>query len=120
MKNILLVDDDTDFLDATNELLRNRNYSVVSAVSYDEALALLENSLIDVIVTDIIIPEHDGFELILQVRRLYPKIKIIAMSGGGKIDKDTYLKMAKGMSADATIAKPFRIDELVQTIRQLS
>ncbi len=120
MKKILLVDDDKDFLYATNELLKNRNYAVYTAESFNEAMSILEKHSIDIIVSDIIIPDHDGFELIMQVRRLYPEIKIIAMSGGGKIDKDTYLKMAKGMSADATIAKPFRIDDLVIAILQLS
>jgi CheY-like chemotaxis protein len=120
MKTILLIDDDKDFLYATSELLTNRNYTVHCASSFNEALNLLDTYAIEIMIADIIIPEHDGFELIMLVRKLYPNIKIIAISGGGKIDKETYLKMAKGMTADATLAKPFRIDDLVITILQLS
>jgi len=119
MLSILLVDDDREFLYTTHELLVVRGFDVHTAASVPEALKLMEDNPADVVVADIIIPEHDGFELIMRLKKTHPQTRIIAMSGGGKIEKETYLNMAQGIRADTTIAKPFRIEELVKTINSL-
>jgi len=64
-------------------------------------------------------PEKDGIETIMELRRNFQDVKIIAMSGGGRIDPETYLKMAKTMGAIKTIAKPFDLRELLKTVQEL-
>lgn len=112
MKKILLVDDEKDFLYPMGELLTNRGHKVYTASCYNEAVIVIENKDIEIVVTDIILPGQDGFELMMMLNDNYPQIKIIAISGGGRVDKLEYLNLAKGLRADATLAKPFMIDEL--------
>ena len=69
------------------------------------------------VLTDIVMPERDGLETIMAMRRERPAAKIIAMSGGGLIGKSGYLAIAKQLGADAVIHKPFDVDELVKLIR---
>lgn len=69
------------------------------------------------VLTDILMPGQDGIELIREIRRAHVNVKIIAMSGGGYVDKTDYLRYARLLGADATINKPADIDELVQLLR---
>jgi len=119
MKKILLVDDEQDFLYPMGELLTNRGYLVHTAISCKAAFEVLDKNEIDIVVTDIILPEHDGFELIMKINENFPKIKIIAISGGGRVDKLAYLQLAKGLEVAATLPKPFMVDELVKIILSL-
>ena len=64
-------------------------------------------------------PEKDGIETIMELRRDFQDVKIIAMSGGGKIDPETYLEIAKTMGAIKTIEKPFNLRELSKTVQEL-
>jgi DNA-binding response OmpR family regulator len=64
-------------------------------------------------------PEKDGIETIMEIRRDFQDVKIIVMSGGGKIDPETYLQIAKTMGAIETIAKPFDLRELLKTVQEL-
>jgi CheY-like chemotaxis protein len=69
------------------------------------------------VLTDIIMPEQDGIGVIMAMRRERPGVKIIAMSGGGRVGKADFLSIAKMVGADAVISKPFDINELVTMIR---
>ena len=71
-----------------------------------------------VVLTDIIMPEQDGISAIMEMRRERPGVKIIAMSGSGRVGKSDFLTIAKRLGADFTVHKPFDVDELVTTIRQ--
>ncbi len=119
MKQILLVDDEKDFLVAMAELLTNRGYSIFTASSFREAVEILAKNPIEIVVADIILPVHDGFELIMMLNDNYKDVKIIAISGGGKVDKFEYLHLAKGLRVDGTLAKPFLIDDLEKLILSL-
>jgi CheY-like chemotaxis protein len=119
MKSILLVDDEKDFLYPMGELLQTHGHTVFTASSYKEAVEVLENNAIDIVITDIILPGKDGFELIILLNDDYQHIKIVAISGGGRVDKFEYLNLAKGLRVDATLAKPFLVDELEEIILTL-
>ncbi len=71
------------------------------------ALWIYKEKPADLIITDIIMPEKEGIETIMELKREFPDVKIIAISGGGKGDAGQYLDMAKKMGADNTLAKPF-------------
>jgi FixJ family two-component response regulator len=68
------------------------------------------------VLTDVIMPEKDGIEVIGELRRKQPNVRIVAMSGGGHVALDQYLKIAKGMGAHGILQKPFSNDELLATI----
>ena len=81
MKKILLVDDEKDFLFPMGELLSNRGYEIYSATSYNDAIKVLKDEAVEIVVCDIILPEHDGFELIMYLNDNYPDIKIMWSNG---------------------------------------
>ncbi len=107
MKRILIVDDDENVREYLRELLTRAGYDVVEATNGREALKVQNASPADLIITDIIMPEKDGVELISLVLEQAPDCKFIAISGGGRISGDFYLDMAKTLNAIATFQKPF-------------
>lgn len=73
----------------------------------------------DLVVTDMVMPEMDGVELILILRKTHPRLPVIAMSGGGRLGPDDYLKIARAGGAARILAKPFEIDQLLWMVREL-
>lgn len=84
-----------------------------------KALEIHKKEPIDLIITDILMPEVDGIEVIRKFRREYPQLKIIAISGGGWTEPQQFLTMASRLGADATFNKPFQWDKLVETVNAL-
>lgn len=84
-----------------------------------EAMRLCEEEVPDLVMTDIIMPEQEGLETIGAMRRLYPGVKVVAMSGGGRIVATDYLKTAETLGADAVLAKPFTIEEMAAIFTKL-
>jgi len=66
----------------------------------------------DVVVTDIIMPERNGIEVILEIKRNYPSIRVIAISGGGRLNANTHLNIARDLGVAAIMLKPIKLDEL--------
>jgi len=119
MLKVLLIDDDDTVRDAVRFGLLKLKHTVVATNDGREALRLFRDSPTDLVITDLVMPEHDGFETIRDFRKEFPKIPIIAMSGGGKIGAGEYLAIAKKLGASETLTKPFSVDELdaaIQTI----
>jgi len=119
IRNILLVDDDADLRLALKLALEAADYLVVVAASAEEALLLQRRRPADVLVTDIFMPDGDGFEVIERFRREFPGTRIVVVSGGGKRAKQDYLVVAQLMKVDATLQKPFEIQALLETLRSL-
>ncbi len=116
---ILLTDDEKVFSRVLQKVLQSKGYDVDIAYNGSEALKLIESTTYDVIVTDIIMPEKDGIELILDIRSMQPNAKIIAISGGGRIAANDHLDAAKRLGADCILTKPFPASELIKQINQL-
>jgi CheY-like chemotaxis protein len=116
---ILLVDDDADQRLALRLALELAGYAVREAAHGEEALARQRERPAAFLVTDIFMPESDGFEAIAAFRREFPQTKIIAVSGGGQRAKHDYLSAAKLMGVEATLQKPFEIQALLDTLRAL-
>ena len=102
---VLLIDDDAGVLDSLKLLLEAYGYAVVTASDGRKGLALFQQHASAVVVTDILMPEQDGIGAIREMRRLRPGAKIVAMSGGGKVDKSDYLSVAEQLGADLAIEK---------------
>jgi DNA-binding response OmpR family regulator len=116
---VLIIDDDAGTLDSLVTLLDVYGFRVLTASSGVRGMQVIRESAPRVVVTDILMPEQDGLETIRAMRRLHPSVRIIAMSGGGWIDKLDLLHYARVLGADATINKPADINELVQLLRSL-
>ena len=116
MKKVLIVDDEALIREGLELALRNEGYGVEVAGNGEEALQVLEHFRPDVIVTDIIMPEKDGIELVLNIRKIDKSIRIIAISGGGRISANDHLKMASQLGANSILAKPFSISDLIAEI----
>lgn len=72
-----------------------------------------------VVITDIIMPRKEGLEVIMELRRRHPAIRLIAISGGGRTKSADFLQLAKKLGADAVLPKPLDIDQLEKTVRSV-
>ena len=119
MARILIIDDDVQILKLLRKMLENEGYDVVDAVDGNKGLKLYREDPTDLVITDIIMPEKEGIETIIDLRREFPEAKIVAMSGGGHGEAEPYLHMAKGLGAIRTLTKPFGKEELLEAIGAL-
>ena len=113
-KRILIIDDDEDFRSYVYDLLTSRGYKVLTAANGNEGLKTINRDEIDIILVDMVMPEREGVETIMEVRVTHPNIKIIAMSGA--VRHDTYLKLAGELGADITLSKPFEKGDVLNAI----
>ncbi len=119
MARILVVDDDVEIRDTLKKLLTLVGYEVEVAGDGKLASKQLESSVFELMITDIVMPNQDGVENIMQARKNYPDMRVIAMSGGGYVQTKTYLKVAESLGADAVFYKPFKSQEMLAKIREL-
>jgi CheY-like chemotaxis protein len=129
MQNVLVVDDELDVRDAIERVLTRAGYSVRTAGDASDALAELRRSHADVVITDIIMPKIDGVEGIACIRKEFPAVRIIAISGGGNfgiaaykphaITTSAYLAAAERAGAHLVLTKPFESADLLQSVEQV-
>jgi CheY-like chemotaxis protein len=127
--HVLVIDDEPFVREALERVLKSSVVCVVGAADAAAGLALLDQSAIDLVIIDVVLPGMDGVAAIKQIRRDHPNIRIIAISGGGNfglsayqpdaISTTAYLAACKAAGANATLAKPFETAELRALIGQL-
>lgn len=117
-KRVLLVDDQPDLAIVLAAAFERAGFAAMTASDGSLALEEFNSRPSDVVVTDIIMPNREGFETVRDLRRLSPSVVIIAMSGGGRIGPTALRDIAIGLGADAFIAKPFRPSEIVALTQQ--
>ena len=105
--SILIVDDEPGIRELLGMILETAGHSVAAAEDGLEAPKIMASRDIDIVITDLLMPERDGLEFITEIRSKYPKVKIIAMSGGGHIARDSYLRIARNFGAHYLLEKPF-------------
>jgi len=115
MPRILIIDDDVAVRTTVRHLLERAGYQIVEAGDGREGSRMLDG--VDLVITDLLMPEVDGVDLLGMIRREGRTVPVIAMSGGGKVDSKSYLDVAKALGAFATIAKPFELEHLLSTVR---
>ena len=114
---ILVVDDEPELGNLIKELLENAGYNVLLSLNGLEAMNILNSMPIILVITDILMPEMDGIELVLAARKQFPDLKFVLLSGGGrKTDSDyDYLYIAKKLTGiPNTLRKPFSPEELIE------
>jgi DNA-binding response OmpR family regulator len=119
MALVLLVEDDTLLRDSLRIALQDAGHTVLPAANGAAALLVLDTSIPDIVVSDILMPETDGLELIMRIRKTRPDVKIIAISGGGRTRNMDMLSYAREFGAHATLAKPFLPRQLLSAIEDV-
>lgn len=119
MKRILVVEDDMIMRETLSDILRFEGYDVSTADGGNKALELISNNSFDLVITDVLMPDRDGFDVITEAKQKCPGIRVIAISGGGYMSSDAYLKMASNAGADDTLSKPFDVDELLAKTKDI-
>lgn len=126
MPSVLVVDDDQFVRDLIDNVLTQDGFEVKLAEDGQDALNaltafyLLKTELPDVIVVDIIMPKKTGLDVIKEVKERYPSIKIIAISGGGRLTPEHYLENANVAGAHYSFSKPLDNDVLLQAVHSLT
>ena len=114
---ILVIDDEEPVRTVLRQMLEKEGYEVEEAPDGAVGLSLLQDHPIDLVITDLFMPEKEGIETMREVQKSFPQVKIIAMSGGGRMGKLDFLPMAESFGAQRTLAKPFERKELLETVR---
>lgn len=118
---ILVIEDDEAVLKFVCKILAGAGKTVIAACNGAEGLEQIKNNPdIAMVITDIIMPEKEGIETIVEIRKSWPEIKIIAISGGGMIEPEFYLRNASAFGAHAALKKPVTISELIDAVENLA
>lgn len=113
---ILVVDDEREICGVTQLLLEDAGCDVVCADDATQAMEEIEQKQFDLLITDMLMPNMDGVELINSVRRAKPGQRIMAISGGGCAPRESYLQIAAMYGVSGVLAKPFNRDQLLQAV----
>jgi CheY-like chemotaxis protein len=119
MTHILLVDDDDHFRTMLRITLQRLGYTVSEADNGSKAINMYRQEPYDAVFMDLIMPEKEGIETIAEIRRERPDAKIIAMSGGGRMNANDILSVAKAMGANQALAKPFSNESMMRALKAL-
>ena len=118
MAHILIVDDEETVRDIIAAALTFAGYHVETASNGREAVQRFERQRADLVITDLVMPEKDGIEIVTELRKTQPDLAIIAMSGQSS-HSPLYLGMAKKLGARRTLAKPFSVETLLTTVKEV-
>ncbi len=119
MARILVIDDEVQVREMLMEILRRAGHEVDGAEDGDIGLRKVEQQQFDLVITDLIMPEREGIGTIIELRRNHPDIRIIAISGGGRIHPENYLEAARNLGVNRTFAKPFRKNDILEAIEEI-
>jgi CheY-like chemotaxis protein len=129
MQRILVIDDERDVRDSVKCVLDLAGYEVLTAENVPEALEQLKRTPMDLVITDIIMPKMNGVQAIESIRRAFPMVRIVAISGGGNfgvagyqptaIATNAYLRSAEEAGAHVVLTKPFEFDDLIEVVEKL-
>ncbi|MDY0187499.1 MAG: response regulator [Syntrophus sp. (in: bacteria)] len=119
MPQILIVEDDDELRTVLKEVLEQEGYGVVEASDGRAAMEMQRLTGADLVITDLIMPEMDGIETIMALRKGFPWVKIIAMSGGHRAGPRAFLNLAKALGAHRTLHKPFVFQDMLEAVDEL-
>jgi CheY-like chemotaxis protein len=119
MTKVLIIDDDPGVRTVIRQALEDENFEVVEAEDGRDGLKQFNAHHPAVVVTDIIMPNMEGVETIMALRKLAPDVRLVAISGGGRVGAKDFLNAAKRLGADRVLPKPFDDDELVAMVKEL-
>jgi len=118
MAKILVIDDEEQIRGLLKRVFQNQGHRVVTADNGAVGLKMMAQEPFDLVITDIFMPEKEGMETIIEIKRDYPVVKILAVSGGDSQGCD-YLPMTKALGADASLNKPFSNEDIINLVNGL-
>ncbi|MCF6186498.1 MAG: response regulator [Desulfobulbaceae bacterium] len=116
---ILVIDDDEQMRVLLRQVMEWIGYTVIDAENGRKGMQKQREEPVDLVITDLIMPEQEGLETITSLKREFPEVKIVAISGGGRIGPEAYLPAALELGADLVFSKPFDVKEFVTAVREL-
>ncbi len=119
MATIYVFDDELSILLMIKKMLEKAGHDVEIALNGREGMELFNEKVPDLLITDILMPEKEGLETIMELRKKYPALKIIAISGGGRFGPEGYLPGAKLLGADLALQKPLMQKEFLKAVSSL-
>ncbi|MFO7655042.1 MAG: response regulator [Candidatus Krumholzibacteriia bacterium] len=120
MPRILVVDDDDQIRAMLRLTLEREGHVIDEAADGNQALARYAAEPADLVIMDIVMPEKEGIETIMELRRTYRDVKIIAISGGGRVNPEDYLRWARTFGVQHTFAKPVDRNRLLDAVDELA
>ncbi len=120
MARILLIDDDDSVRAMLRLTLTHAGHTVIEARNGKEGLKLLPDARADLVITDLVMPEAEGFEVLMELRNMRPRVRAIVITGGVRGQVVNYLDMAIRLGAAKVLRKPFANDELMAAINELA
>ncbi len=118
MPAVLVLEDNEAYRTLICEVLAQAGFEVCSAADGRRVAVILDERRIDLLVTDLSMPERDGLETITELRYSHPRLPIIAISGDVPLNRDLYLTLAEKLGAARVLAKPFKMDHLIAAARE--
>lgn len=118
-KRILIIDDEVDLANSLRDLFLDEYHEVDIAFNGNEGILFQRKNPYNLIITDIVMPEMDGIEVIIKVKESAVDTKIIAISGGGYFNSREYLSMALQLGASMAFTKPFSANDIKEAVNQL-
>jgi DNA-binding response OmpR family regulator len=119
MARILVIDDDDALRRMLRLTLEHFGHTVVEARDGKEGMCLILAANVALVITDIVMPEKEGFEVLMELRGKFPSMKVLAISGGGRNRTTDYLQMAEFLGATKVLAKPFSNEALMGAVNEL-
>ncbi|NNG00978.1 MAG: response regulator [Desulfobacteraceae bacterium] len=119
MARILIIDDNDFVRNMLKETMERAGYEVETAVNGVEGVERFRKISCDLVITDLIMPEKEGIETIMDLKKDFPAVKIIAISGGGRVGPTNYLKFAEMLGAAYTFTKPVDRKALLKAVKVL-
>jgi DNA-binding response OmpR family regulator len=119
MAKILVIDDDSGVREVMARALARDGHEVVTAADGNEGLSVARREPPDLVITDIFMPEREGLDTIMELRKWRPDLRIIAISGGGHFASGDYLRVARDMGAAVTLNKPIDLRALSSAVDSL-
>jgi DNA-binding NtrC family response regulator len=118
--SILVADDEDSIRSLLEHFLKSAGHNVVIVGNAGEAYDAMRRTSFDLVITDVLMPEGDGLDLITELKKVQPKARILAISGGGRyLEGSDYLKLAKGLGAHSALMKPFTWQQLQDAINEV-
>jgi len=116
---ILVIDDDEQMRVLLRQVMEWSGFNVDDAENGRKGMQIQRRQPADLVITDLIMPEQEGLETISLLKKEFPAVKIVAISGGGRIGPEAYLPAARELGADLVFSKPFDVKEFVTAVRGL-
>lgn len=115
-RTVCIIDDDELARAHMSHVLEAEGFVVMEAETAKRGLDIVAEHNPDIVLIDLIMPDKDGLETIAEVRRRWPEVLIVAISGGGRIGPSIYLELARGLGATACLSKPLSMDLFKQAL----